>query len=41
MAQRAFIGQDRIVYSTNKDLYEQDYDAQKWEQKFREIEKSE
>ncbi|KAM3359639.1 putative protein, chloroplastic [Capsicum galapagoense] len=41
MAQRAFIGQDRIVYSTDKDLYEQDYDAQKWEQKFREIEKSE
>ncbi|XP_009619743.1 uncharacterized protein At5g03900, chloroplastic-like [Nicotiana tabacum] len=41
MAQRTFIGQDRIVYSTDKDLYEQDYDAQQWEQRFREIEKSE
>ncbi|KAJ8542339.1 hypothetical protein K7X08_017205 [Anisodus acutangulus] len=28
MAQRTFIGQDRIVYSTNKDLHEQNYDAQ-------------
>ncbi|OIT28606.1 PREDICTED: uncharacterized protein At5g03900, chloroplastic-like isoform X2 [Nicotiana attenuata] len=34
MAQRTFIGQNRIVYSTNKDLYEQDYDAQQWEQGF-------
>ncbi|OIT03846.1 PREDICTED: uncharacterized protein At5g03900, chloroplastic [Nicotiana attenuata] len=41
MAQRTFIGQDRIIYSTDKDLYEQDYDAQEWEQRFREIEKSE
>lgn len=41
MAQRTFIGQDRIVYSTDKDLYEQDYDAQQWEQRFREIDKSE
>lgn len=41
MAQRTFIGQDRIVYSTDKDLYGQDYDAQQWEQRFREIEKSE
>ncbi|XP_059292325.1 uncharacterized protein At5g03900, chloroplastic-like [Lycium ferocissimum] len=41
MAQRTFIGQERIVYSTDKDLYEQDYDAQQWEQRFREIEKSE
>lgn len=41
MAQRTFIGQDRIVYSTDKDLYEQDYDAQQWEKRFREIEKSE
>lgn len=41
MAQRTFIGQDRIVYSTDKDLYEQDYDAQQWKQRLREIEKSE
>ncbi|XP_060212404.1 uncharacterized protein At5g03900, chloroplastic-like isoform X2 [Lycium barbarum] len=41
MAQRTFVGQDRIVYSTNKDLHEQDYDAQEWEQRFPEIEKPE
>lgn len=41
MAQRTFIGHDRIVYSTDKDLNEQDYEAQQWEQSFREIEKSE
>ncbi|XP_019196709.1 PREDICTED: uncharacterized protein At5g03900, chloroplastic [Ipomoea nil] len=40
MAQRTFIGQDRIVYSTDRDLYEQDYDAKQWDQRFREIEKS-
>ncbi|VFQ63468.1 unnamed protein product [Cuscuta campestris] len=27
MAQRTFIGQEKIVYSTDRDLYEQDYDA--------------
>ncbi|XP_016499236.1 uncharacterized protein At5g03900, chloroplastic-like isoform X1 [Nicotiana tabacum] len=37
MAQRTFIGEDRIVYSTSKDLYEQDYDAQQWEQRFGEL----
>jgi len=41
MAQRTFIGQDRIVYSTDKDLVEQDYEAQEWDKRFREIEKSE
>lgn len=40
MAQRTFIGQDRIVYSTDKDLYEQDYEAREWDQRFKEIEKS-
>ncbi|KAF5938812.1 hypothetical protein HYC85_023071 [Camellia sinensis] len=40
MAQRTFIGQDRIVYSTDRDLIEQDYEAREWDQKFREIEKS-
>ncbi|KAG8376722.1 hypothetical protein BUALT_Bualt09G0093400 [Buddleja alternifolia] len=38
MAQRTFIGQDRIVYSTEKDLYEQDYDSREWDQRFKEIE---
>lgn len=41
MAQRTFIGQDRIVYSTDKDFIEQDYDARDWERRFRENEKSE
>ncbi|XP_022144709.1 uncharacterized protein At5g03900, chloroplastic isoform X2 [Momordica charantia] len=40
MAQRTVIGQDRIVYSTDRDLIEQDYELQEWERKFREIEKS-
>lgn len=40
MAQRTVIGQDRIVYSTEKDLVEQDYEARDWDRKFREIEKS-
>ncbi|EYU35487.1 hypothetical protein ABFS82_10G053300 [Erythranthe guttata] len=41
MAQRTFIGKDRIVYSTEKDLYEQDYDTQEWDRRLKEIEKSE
>ncbi|GLT72963.1 hypothetical protein SLA2020_448540 [Shorea laevis] len=40
MAQRTVIGQDRIVYSTDKDLIEQDFEAQEWDKRFREIEKS-
>lgn len=40
MAQRTFIGQDRIVYSTEKDLYEQDYDAREFERRLEELEKS-
>ena len=40
MAQRTVIGQDRIVYSTDRDLFEQDYDTQDWDRRFREIEKS-
>ncbi|PSR89289.1 Uncharacterized protein CEY00_Acc29486 [Actinidia chinensis var. chinensis] len=40
MAQRTFIGQDRIVYSTDKDLIEQDYEAREWDKRFRDIEKS-
>lgn len=41
MAQRTFIGQDRIVYSTDKDFVEQDYDARDWDQKFQEINRPE
>ncbi|XP_015580585.2 uncharacterized protein At5g03900, chloroplastic isoform X1 [Ricinus communis] len=41
MSQRTFIGQDRIVYSTDRDIIEQDVEAQEWDRRFREIEKSE
>ncbi|KAK6139932.1 hypothetical protein DH2020_026308 [Rehmannia glutinosa] len=40
MAQRTFIGKDRIIYSTERDMYEQDYEAREWDQRFKEIEKS-
>lgn len=41
MAQRTVIGQDQIINSTDRDLFEQDYEAKEWEKRFREIEKSE
>lgn len=41
MAQRTFIGKDKIVYSTEKDLFEQDYDTREWDRRFKELEKSE
>ncbi|KAF6165924.1 hypothetical protein GIB67_012821 [Kingdonia uniflora] len=37
MAQRTVIGQDRIVYSTDTDLYDQDYEGRDWDKKFREM----
>lgn len=40
MAQKTVIGKDQIVYSTDKDLLEQDYDAREWDKKFRELERS-
>ncbi|KAI3811631.1 hypothetical protein L1987_21357 [Smallanthus sonchifolius] len=40
MSQRTVIGQDRIVYTTEKDVFEQDYDTQEWDRRFKEIEKS-
>lgn len=40
MAERTVIGQDRIVYSTDRDLVEQEYEAQEWDKQFRELEKS-
>lgn len=39
MAQRTYISKDQIVYSTDKDLYEQEYEASEWDRRFREIEK--
>lgn len=41
MAQKTVIGQDQIVYTTEKDLYEQDYDAREWDKRFQEMEKME
>lgn len=40
MAQKTVIGKDQIVYSTDKDLLEQDYEALDWDKKFRELERS-
>ena len=40
MAQRNYIGKERIVYSTDKDLYDQDYEGREWDSRFREVEKS-
>lgn len=40
MAQKTVIGQDQIVYSTDKDLLEQDYEAREWDKKFWELERS-
>ncbi|KAK4396522.1 putative protein, chloroplastic [Sesamum angolense] len=38
---KTFIGNDRIVYSTERDLFEQDYETREWDRRFKEIEKSE
>ncbi|KAL1821261.1 hypothetical protein ACET3Z_016130 [Daucus carota] len=40
MANKTFISQDRIVYSTEKHLIEQDYEEKEWEKRFREIQQS-
>ncbi|WJX81394.1 hypothetical protein P8452_64281 [Trifolium repens] len=40
MAQKTVIGQDQIVYSTDKDFVEQDYEVDEWDKKFRELERS-
>lgn len=40
MSQRTVIGEDRIVYTTEKDIFEQEYDTQEWDRRFKEIEKS-
>ncbi|CAI0540010.1 unnamed protein product [Linum tenue] len=38
MAQKTVIGQDRIVYSTERDIIGQEIEAEDWERRFREIE---
>lgn len=40
MAEQTVIGRDRIIYSTEKDFAEQNYDAKDWERRFRELERS-
>lgn len=40
MAQNTVIGKERIVYTTDKDMIEQDYEAEEWDRRFREVEKS-
>ncbi|KAK7293293.1 hypothetical protein RJT34_16156 [Clitoria ternatea] len=40
MAQKKVIGQDQIVYSTDKDLLEQEYEGREWDKKFQELERS-
>ncbi|GAU13042.1 hypothetical protein TSUD_173420 [Trifolium subterraneum] len=40
MAQKTVIGKDQIVYSTDKDFIEQDYEVDEWDKKFRELERS-
>ncbi|KAL5212026.1 hypothetical protein ABZP36_022873 [Zizania latifolia] len=38
MAQRKVITPDEIVYTTEKDLLDQDYEAKEWERRFKELE---
>lgn len=40
MAQNTVIGKERIVYTTDKDMIEQDYEAEEWDKRFREVETS-
>lgn len=40
MAQRTVISSDKIVYSTEKDFSDQDYEAIDWDQRFKELERS-
>ncbi|CAN6838330.1 unnamed protein product [Brassica oleracea] len=40
MAQKTVIGKERIVYSTERDMIEQGYEAEEWDRRFRELDKS-
>ncbi|CAH8269962.1 unnamed protein product [Arabidopsis lyrata] len=40
MAQNTVIGRDRIVYSTDRDMMEQNYETDEWDRRFKELEKS-
>ncbi|EOA22047.1 hypothetical protein CARUB_v10002572mg [Capsella rubella] len=40
MAQNTVIGKERIVYSTDRDMMEQNYETDEWDRRFKELEKS-
>ncbi|WOL02289.1 hypothetical protein Cni_G11008 [Canna indica] len=40
MAQKTVISSDRIVYSTEKDFVDQDYESKDWDKRFRELDRS-
>lgn len=40
MSERTVIGQDRIVYTTRKDVADQEYDTQEWDRRFNDISRS-
>lgn len=40
MAKRTVIGSDRIVYTTEKDVSDQDYESREWDRRLRELERS-
>ena len=40
MARRTVISSDRLVYSTEKDVSDQDLEAREWDRRFRELERS-
>nr|XP_043611277.1 uncharacterized protein At5g03900, chloroplastic-like [Erigeron canadensis] len=39
MSERTVIGDDQIVYTTEKDVLEQEYDSQEWDRRFMDIKK--
>lgn len=40
MAQKTMISSDRIVYTTEKDFVDQDYESRDWDERFRQLERS-
>ncbi|KAK8964391.1 hypothetical protein KSP40_PGU014012 [Platanthera guangdongensis] len=40
MAKRTVIGADRIVYTTEMDVSDQEYESREWDRRFRELERS-
>lgn len=40
MAQKTVIGQDQIFYRTDKDVVEQEVEFREWDERFRDLERS-